>query len=683
MTKLALGLLALLLSVPGLSVLAETSEPLWIHPSDVWEPGEVRYFRRCFSADSPATEGFIKVSADDEFELFVNGYRVGTGYFWPVAVTFDVAAGIREGRNAIAVSVLNNQSIGGLIVEGEFVLASSETVCITTDSSWKVSAQKEEGWTSPDFDDGTWASARAGYCDARFGTSLEEKEERMRLEHKSQPISLPWTDWEPVRFVGQTFRSHSPLWKDVDQLRRVCLLLKEMGFNLISVDIPWGEVETEPGVYDFSSMDLRLQELLRHGFYLQLKVSFLGGDGGWRLPPRIARDERLYKRSPSGERDETSTLTYASEDLNRQLAEFCRTVARHYRDYPVVNYSLLSSRSGEVEYHHAHYQDYSEPAQEQFRRWLKERYKTVESLNTMWGTKFGSFEGVMLPVPQDPVPDGEFDFAPQIVDFFKYREFSLQKYFDGLVAGFREGDPGAEVALTLGHVLSADCARRNSLSAYRWAQEADWLWIDPAPRDFYPIRIAVGRAAHLIGKKFAVEIDGLYAYKHEGVDVFETLPRQTLLSFQGGARIMTTANWQFAAYGPMTEPPEFERFAQAHRGMAAYVSPGTMREPATATDAVYVSKWTMFATHGNRRVWEKIEEYYKHLYGDGQRLVDIITDDIFADDTSVLQRYERIHIPYAPVVQMQAREALERSGIDLIAPEPWGMFDEYGRMTKE
>ncbi len=683
MSKLAFGLFALLLAATGRSLCAETSKPLWIHTPHAWEPSEVRYFRYCFTADSPATEGFIKVSADDEFELFVNGYRVGTGCFWQVSVTFDVSLGIREGRNAIALSVLNNAGTGGLMVEGKFVLASGEAVRIATDGSWKVSAQKEEGWTSPDFDDSTWSLARAGYCDARFGTSLEEKEERMRLEHQGQPISLPRTDREPVRFVGQTFRSHNPVWKDVEQLRRVSLLLKDMGFNMISVDIPWGEVETEPGVYDFSSMDLRLQEVLRHGFYLQLKVGFLGGDGGWRLPPWIAENERLYKRSPSGERDATSTLTYASDELNRHLAEFCRTVADHYRDYPVVNYSLLSSRSGEVEYNHAHYQDYSEPAQEQFRRWLKERYEAVESVNELWGAKFASFDEVMLPVPQDPVPDGEFDFAASIVDFYKYREFSLQRYFDTLVRGFRVGDPEAEVALTIGHVLSADCARRNSLSAYRWVRNADWLWIDPAPRDFYPIRIAIGRAARLIGKKLAVEIDGLYAYKRDSVGVFETFPRQTLLSFEGGARIMTTANWQFAAYGPTTEPPEFERFAEAHRGMAAYASPGTVHERATATDAVYISKWTMFTTHGNRRVWEKIEQYYQHLYGASQRLVDIITDDVFTDNGSVLRRYERIHIPHAPVVQSRARETLERSGVELIAPEPWGLFDEYGRTTQE
>ena len=657
---------------------AFASRPVWIRPSTSWGRGEVRYFRFLFPADSPSRKGWIKASADDEFEAFLNGHPLGCGKAWEVAVTFDVSTRIREGLNVLAFRVVNRKDTGGLIAEGEFVLSSGETARIATDSSWKVQHQLEDGWTLLDFDDQGWTFVETGYSDQRFGPSLSEKEELMRAELERNPVSLPRTSPRPELFVGETFRSQNAVWQDVEQLRRVCDILRDMRFNLISIDIPWGKVEREPGQYDFSAFDLRIHELLRHGFCLQIKVNFLGSEGGQRHPVWLDRKESLYKRSSSGKRDQNATLTYASEELNQRMAKFCAAVAKHYRDYPVINYSLLSSVSGEVEYHHAEYQDYSEPAQDQFRRWVTTRYGTVDALNKTWGTNLSSFDEVALPVPQDPVPDDKFDFDPTIVDFFRYREFCLDTYFVTLAQGFREGDPNAQVALTVGHVLSQECARRNTLSAFRWLRHADWFWVDPAPTDFYPIRIAVGRACQLLGKRLAVELDGLYAYRRDHADVFEAFPRQTRLSFEGRAEMVTTANWQFAAYGPSFDPPEFDRFGEAHRGMAAFLSPGKVQVPDTATDAVYISKWTMFATHGNGKAWKKIEEYYKSLYGDGDRLVDVITDDVFTASPAVLARYKRIHVPYAPVVEKIAWDALRSSGVELVALDPWGSFDELG-----
>jgi hypothetical protein len=62
----------------------------------------------------------------------------------------------------------------------------------------------------------------------------------------------------------------------------------------------------------------------------------------------------------------------------------------------------------------------------------------------------------------------------------------------------------------------------------------------------------------------------------------------------------------------------------------------------------------------------------------GQRMVDIVTDDQFIPDPSVLKIYERIHVPFAPVVSDAAMEGLRSGGVPLVADETWGRYDEYG-----
>ena len=193
---------------------------------------------------------------------------------------------------------------------------------------------------------------------------------------------------------------------DVSLLRPVLAVAKEMGFNTICVDVPWGRVEMSPEKFDFAWFDARLEEIERQGFYIQVKFNLLGGP---RLPRWIVEDERLCKRSSDGRKDENATLTYASQELNQQLASFFRATAEHFRKYRIINYSPFVSVAGEMEYHHAYYQDYSAPAQEAFREWLRVRYATVDGLNFAWKTSYARFDEIRLSVPRDPTPPDAFD----------------------------------------------------------------------------------------------------------------------------------------------------------------------------------------------------------------------------------------------------------------------------------
>jgi len=168
----------------------------WItHPEGPRREFGVFHFRKTFSLAAVPQRFVIHVSADNRYELFVNGARVLNGpargdlFHWRYE-TLDIASHLRSGKNILAAVVWNfadqapmaqmtNET--GLIVQGD---GPAEQV-VNTDPSWKVlksSAvemipwdwRKVEGyfvvgpgesvdgtrypwgWENPDYDDSAW-----------------------------------------------------------------------------------------------------------------------------------------------------------------------------------------------------------------------------------------------------------------------------------------------------------------------------------------------------------------------------------------------------------------------------------------------------------------------------------------------------------------------------------------------
>jgi hypothetical protein len=122
----------------------------------------------------------LKITADNECEVFVNGTSVGTTNNWGAGVTIDVGLFVHPGRkNAIAVRGTNTSSQGGNDrgIIGELTIDSDAGVAalVVTDAAWRVSAtEPAASWTSPDFDDSTWTFATevAAHGDGPWGSVL-------------------------------------------------------------------------------------------------------------------------------------------------------------------------------------------------------------------------------------------------------------------------------------------------------------------------------------------------------------------------------------------------------------------------------------------------------------------------------------------------------------------------------
>jgi hypothetical protein len=94
----------------------------------------------------------ISISADEQYELYVNGSNVGSNSGWNSAETYEVQTTMKE--NIIAIKALNQKDAGGLVAQIEY---GNERY--VTNEKWKISKTEQSNWSQFDFNDSSWLKA--------------------------------------------------------------------------------------------------------------------------------------------------------------------------------------------------------------------------------------------------------------------------------------------------------------------------------------------------------------------------------------------------------------------------------------------------------------------------------------------------------------------------------------------
>ncbi len=123
----------------------------------------------------------LRITADNECDVFVNGANVGSTNNWGVAVTLDVSLFVHPARrNVIAIEARNTSSQDGndrgIIGELTVAVDGSTEALVVTDGDWRTSKTLEAGWMDPSFDDSAWAVATvvASNGDGPWGSVLTQ-----------------------------------------------------------------------------------------------------------------------------------------------------------------------------------------------------------------------------------------------------------------------------------------------------------------------------------------------------------------------------------------------------------------------------------------------------------------------------------------------------------------------------
>jgi hypothetical protein len=144
----------------GASQPAETNplaQARWIWSSDaanasISAPPGKRYFRYAFEIkpDKVIQSAQVAMTADNSFELFVNGFPVGTGNNFNVITTMDVGPQLQPFANVLEVVADNGDdkpNPAGLIGVLRIYFSDGGTQVINTDGAWLGALTKDGDWT--------------------------------------------------------------------------------------------------------------------------------------------------------------------------------------------------------------------------------------------------------------------------------------------------------------------------------------------------------------------------------------------------------------------------------------------------------------------------------------------------------------------------------------------------------
>ncbi|HEU0039027.1 MAG TPA: hypothetical protein VFR76_07115, partial [Verrucomicrobiae bacterium] len=192
------------------SLCAKAQTPQWIwHPNNgqAATNGEVRFFRKTFTAGARVQKATLEVAVDNEAEVFLNGEAVATAHSYNEATVANVTGKIKVGENALAVRGLNQEGPAALLLRLEIQPNSRNKQYIVTDTSWQTSATEDSGWRSADLKpSGKWVAAVSvgKLGDAPWGKALKSAQAtpaeqltvlpgfKVELLHSAQPGEGSW-----------------------------------------------------------------------------------------------------------------------------------------------------------------------------------------------------------------------------------------------------------------------------------------------------------------------------------------------------------------------------------------------------------------------------------------------------------------------------------------------------------
>jgi len=169
---------------------------------------------------------------------------------------------------------------------------------------------------------------------------------------------------------------------DSTQWERDLKKIAEMGFEYTHyAEFAWAQLEPEEGKYDFNWLDRAVELAAKY----KLKVIMCTSTA---TPPvwLTRKHPDILEMNEDGNRLDHGSRQHASFSSNfyRQYSlKMIEELAKHYgKNKWILGWQIDNEPRA--------FYDYGNDAQQRFRDWLKNKYKTIDALNISWGTQFWS-----------------------------------------------------------------------------------------------------------------------------------------------------------------------------------------------------------------------------------------------------------------------------------------------------
>jgi putative heme-binding domain-containing protein len=171
---------------------AFSQEAQWIwspeHPRNQAPEGDC-YFRRVLQLDT-VEEATITITADDKYDLYVNGRIIGSGKSIRQMEQYDVSRLLRKGTNVIGIKVTNMAAGPAAVAARVLVKPKGKGwLSYSTDEGWRTQLDKVENWSSITYKGSSWKPAQVfgmlgetAPWDRREGVNASQLSENQRFQ---------------------------------------------------------------------------------------------------------------------------------------------------------------------------------------------------------------------------------------------------------------------------------------------------------------------------------------------------------------------------------------------------------------------------------------------------------------------------------------------------------------------
>ncbi len=279
-------------------------------------------------------------------------------------------------------------------------------------------------------------------------------------------------------------------------------MMKEAGFNVVRMaEFAWAVMEPAEGQYDFAWLD-RVMELFEQQEIKVILGTPTAGPPKWlmdRHPDIYPRDAQGRARGFGARRH----YCFNNPNFHRYTAAIVTAMAAHYGGNSQVVGWQIDNEMGMINTTRC----YCDNCLQAFRRWLQNKYKTLDAVNAAWGTVFSSqtyhsWEAIHLPA---------YAIHPHhspgmALDYYRFASDSVIAYQQLQADIIREHATGQPVTTN-------QMGKFNEINCFE--QSVD---LDLSSLDLYPIMKSVraDRPAYA-----AFQLDATYGFKLQNFWVLE------------------------------------------------------------------------------------------------------------------------------------------------------------------
>lgn len=209
---------------------------------------------------------------------------------------------------------------------------------------------------------------------------------------------------------------------DPQQWERDFSNMSKMGFEFTHfAEFAWAQLEPEEGRYDFAWLDKALDLAAKYNLKVVMCTS-TATPPVWlvRKHPEVLQTEESGVRMDHGGRQHA---TFSSNYYRMYSLKMVEQLAKRYgRDARVIGWQLDNEPRRFI--------DYGPDALLRFRKWLQDRYRTIDSLNAVWGTNFWSqkyshFDEINIPLHSQWGMN-----LNQRLDHYRFADFETASFLD-------------------------------------------------------------------------------------------------------------------------------------------------------------------------------------------------------------------------------------------------------------